>query len=195
MTVVKKAQRGTCFCKTTTGVSACGKKKCYGLCYLVTKRASNDGISARPKQSACRPRAAYCKKAEVANHVLPRTEDRTLPLGSRKSRVVHHSKFGGRCLSWVRSRSLVPPHSKSAPPPKADTRVTHRHVCFRPIAFIQASRRAAAHITHVRIIPLAFGKEGGWIAGRTYGSGSTIRRYRCQVVWPSTGSVTRSPRK
>ena len=96
---------------------------------------------------------------------------------------------GSEAEVWSR-HTVSPLH-----PPKADTRVKHRHVCFRPIAVIQASRRAAAHITHVRIIPLAFGKESGWIAGRTYGSRSTIRRYRCQVVWPSTGSVTRSPKK
>jgi hypothetical protein len=37
-------------------------------------------------------------------HVLPSAEGLTLPRRSRKSRVVHHSNFGGQCLSWVKTR-------------------------------------------------------------------------------------------
>jgi hypothetical protein len=36
----------------------------------------------------------------------PESKDCTLPHSGRKYRVVHHSKFGDQCLSWVKIRLL-----------------------------------------------------------------------------------------
>jgi hypothetical protein len=43
----------------------------------------------------------------------PQSEDCTLPHRGRKYRVVHHSKFGGQCLSWV--IRVAPTGSKASP--------------------------------------------------------------------------------
>ena len=63
----------------TTGIAAC-----------CAHAAS--GHAAAPPSSVMNSRRLIC---------APSAEDRTLPHRPRKSRVMHHSKFGSQCLSWV----------------------------------------------------------------------------------------------
>jgi hypothetical protein len=49
-----------------------------------------------------RSRRTAEQRDELASpHMCPSAEDHTLPHRPRKSRVMHHSKFGSQCLSWV----------------------------------------------------------------------------------------------
>src|SRR5262245_10888859 len=91
---------------------------------------SDDLLSRKPitGRVGCCARAASGHAAAPLSRVMksrrrtccPQNEDCTLPHGDRKYRVVHHSKFGGQCRSWVKSGKAQNEHIMSTLSPKAD---------------------------------------------------------------------------
>src|SRR5258708_5082163 len=79
----------------------------FGCCAL----AASGHPAAAPPSRVMNSRRLIC--AHLA-------EDHTLPHGPRKSRVVHHSKFGGQCRSWVKTGKAQIEHVFSGLPPTTD---------------------------------------------------------------------------